>query len=188
MALTSPVSLLVLEEFRLHVADVDGTVARILATSSRGIEPLIPLLTSVDDRRDVATIRALHAGEIPEPDGPQRVALDPLVSTWTVPKQYAARIAERSEDPPSSYRLAVTESGINAQGGAEQSLATDADGEASSHAIGLIWIGAPLGTRAGLVILIGTYRDAAGAPASQLGWPLPVGRALGIRVYESARD
>jgi hypothetical protein len=152
------------------------------------MEPLIPLLTSVDDRRDVATIRGLHPGEVAEPDAPQRAALDPLVSTWAIPKQYAVRIAERSEDPPSSYRLAVTESGINGRGGAEQELATDADDHASSHAIGLIWIGAPVATRAGLVILIGMYRDAAGAPASQLGWPLPVGRALGIRVYESARD
>jgi hypothetical protein len=188
MALASPVSLLVLEEFRLRVADVDGTVARILSTSARGMEPLIPLLTSVDDRRDVATIRALHAGEVAEPNEPQRAALDPLVSTWAVPKQYAARIAERSQDPPSSYRLAVTESGINARGDAEREHATDADDEAGSHAIGLIWIGAPIGAGAGLVILVGIYRDAAGAPASQLGWPLPVGRGLGIRVYESARD
>src|SRR5256885_1764539 len=122
MSTKNTIRVLVLEEFRLRAEDIDGAVARIVAESPRGIEPAIPLLTSVDDRRDVATLRALHAGESTESDAAQHAALDPLVSSWEVPKHYGPRITERSESPPSSFRLAVTESGINAGGGSPVTL------------------------------------------------------------------
>ncbi|MDQ2912632.1 MAG: hypothetical protein M3T56_05185, partial [Chloroflexota bacterium] len=101
-----PIRLLVLEEFRLRAADMDGAAARIVAESPHGAEPPIPLLTSVDDRRDVAMLRAVHAGESTEADAAQRAALDPLVSSWAAPKHYGPRITERSQSPPSSFRLA----------------------------------------------------------------------------------
>src|SRR5438093_6830800 len=97
MPTADPIRLFVLEEFRLRAADLDGAAARIVAASPGGIEPAIPLLTSIDDRRDVATLRALHAGEPTDTDEAQRVALDPLVSRWAAPKHYGPRITERSE-------------------------------------------------------------------------------------------
>src|SRR5688572_27993679 len=105
MPTTNPIRVLVLEEFRLRAADVDGAAARIVAASPHGTEPAIPLLTSIDDRRDVATLRAVHPGESTDSDAAQHAALDPLVSSWGAPKHYGPRITEHSQSPPSSFRL-----------------------------------------------------------------------------------
>jgi|SRR5438067_471909 len=187
MSTRNRIRVLVLEEFRLRAEDIDGAAARIVAESRHGIEPGIPLLTSIDDRRDVATLRALHAGESTETDPAQHAALDALVSSWEEPKHYGPRITERSESPPSSFRLAVTESGINAGGGAQSALPEGFGGEqTTSRAIGLVWIGAPVGTHAGLLILIGNYEDPT-AEGDTFGWPLPLSRDLGVRIYENNR-
>ena len=189
MSTNDPIHVLVLEEFRLRAADLDGAAARIVAESPHGVEPVIPLLTSVEDRRDVATLRALHAGESTESDAAQHAALEPLVSSWAAPKHYGPRITERSQSPPSSYRLAVTESGINANGVPRLPLpAGSAEDETTKRGIGLLWIGAPVGTHAGLLVLLGGYdedRRAVGDDPS--GWPLPLSRDLGVRIYENSR-
>lgn len=189
MATDNPIRVLVLEEFRLRAADVDGAAARIVADTPRGMEPAIPLLTSIEDRRDVATIRALHAGESTAANSFQHAALDPLVSKWAAPKHYGARLAEHSQSPPSSFRLAVTESGINAGGRAE--VAPAAGGaprdEATSRPVGLVWIGAPVGTHAGLLVLVGNYEADRTADDDPSGWPLPMSRELGVRIYENNR-
>ena len=187
VASADPIQLFVLQEFRLRAADPDGVVARIVAARSSGREPAVPLLTSIGDRRDVATIRALHAGEPAETDAAQRAALDPLVSSWASPKHYAARISERSQSSPSHFRLAVTESGINVE---DEAFAVSgpgptADGPTSTP-VGLVWIGAPVGTYAGLLVLVGSYDDPDGARQAD-GWPLPLSRELGVRIYESNR-
>ena len=189
MSIDNPIRVFVLEEFRLRAADVDGAAARIVAESPHGVEPVIPLLTSVEDRRDVATLRALHAGESTESDAAQHAALDPLVSSWAVPKHYGPRITEHSQSPPSSFRLAVTESGINAGGAPRLPLPEGSiEDETTSREIGLLWIGAPVGTHAGLLVLLGSYGDdprtVGGDP---LGWPLPLSRDLGVRIYENSR-
>jgi hypothetical protein len=191
MSTDNPIRLLVLEEFRLRAADVDGAAARIVAASPHGIEA-IPLLTSIDDRRDVATIRAVHAGESTEADAAQHASLDPLVSSWEPPKHYAPRMTERSQSPPSSFRLAVTESGINAEGARSAvtlsrepaGAPTPGDGTAN-HAVGLVWIGAPVGTHAGLLVLLGGYDDPGAVGRDPSGWPLPLSRDLGVRIYEN---
>lgn len=187
VASADPIQLFVLQEFRLRAADPDGVVARIVAARSSGREPAVPLLTSIGDRRDVATIRAFHAGEPAETDAAQRAALDPLVSSWASPKHYAARISERSQSSPSHFRLAVTESGINVE---DEAFAVSgpgptADGPTSTP-VGLVWIGAPVGTYAGLLVLVGSYDDPDGARQAD-GWPLPLSRELGVRIYESSR-
>ena len=180
------IRVLVLEEFRLRAADVDGAAARIVAESPHGIELAIPLLTSVEDRRDVATLRALHAGESTESDAAQHAALDRLVSKWEVPRHYGPRVTERSQSPPSSFRLAVTESGINAGGNPRIVLAIE--DETTTRAIGLLWIGAPVGTHAGLLVLLGTYEDEPRAIGDDpVGWPLPLSSDLGVRIYEYSR-
>jgi hypothetical protein len=182
MSTDNPIRVLVLEEFRLRVADVDGAAARIVADTPGGIEPTIPLLTSIDDRRDVATIRALHAEESTESNALQHAALDPLVAKWAAPKHYGARMAERSQSPPSSFRLAVTESGINT---GDPAVGPSAGDETTSRPVGLVWIGAPLGTHGGLLILVGNYAAAPTAEEDQLRWPLPMSRDLGVRIYEN---
>jgi hypothetical protein len=182
----NPIRLLVLEEFRLRAEDLDGAVARIVAATAQGIEPSIPLLTSIEDRLDVATLRALHAGESDSIDEAQHAALDPLVGSWALPKHYGPRITERSQSPPSSFRLAVTESGINQRGSAPVTLgASSAADRTTSRAVGLVWIGAALRTHAGLLVLLGSYEDPPLANSATFGWPLPLSRDLGVRIYEN---
>lgn len=186
MSIANPIRVLVLEEFRLRAADVDGAAARIVAASPHGAEPIIPLLTSIDDRRDVATLRAVHTGESDATNAVQRATLDPLVSSWEPPKHYRPRITERSQSPPSSFRLAVTESGINDGGEPPVTLGNAPVDGTTSHAVGLVWIGAPVGTHAGLLVLLGGYDDPLAADrADPSGWPLPLSRDLGVRIYEN---
>ena len=189
MSVTNSIKVLVLEEFRLRAADVDGAAARIVADSAHGIEPAIPLLTSIEDRRDVAMLRAVHAGESTESDAARHAALDPLVSSWAAPKHYGPRITERSQSPPSSFRLAVTESGINAGGAPSPvTLGQESPGDGSTnHAVGLVWVGAPVGTHAGLLVLLGSYDDPSAVRSDSSGWPLPLSRDLGVRIYENSR-
>lgn len=196
MSTANPIRVLVLEEFRLRAADVDGAAARIVAGSPHGIEPAVPLLTSIDDRRDVAMLRAVHAGEPTEIDAAQRAALEPLVSSWAEPKHYGPRITKQSQSPPSSFRLAVTESGINTGGDPPVTLSgappvtpsqEPAGGGTTSRAVGLVWIGAPVGTHAGLLVLLGSYDDPRAVGRDPSGWPLPLSRDLGVRIYENSR-
>jgi len=181
-----PIRVLVLQEFRLRAPDADGAAARIVAESLPGIEPAIPLLTSIDDRCDVATLRALHAGEPTAADAAQHAALDPLVSSWATPKHYGPGITERSRSPSSRFRLAVTESGINAGGAQPVTLSDGSDGDGTtSRPIGLIWTGVPVGTHAGLLVLLGSSDDARAHDPAE--WPLPLSRDLGVRIYDNSR-
>lgn len=186
MSTANPIRVFVLEEFRLRAEDTDGAAARIVAETPHGIEPAIPLLTSVEDPRDVATLRAVHAGESTDSDSAQHAALSPLVSSWAAPKHYGPRLTERSQSPPSSFRLAVTESGINLEGATQVPPAVE--DKTTSRPIGLLWIGAPVGTHAGLLVLLGSYDDdprAVGRDSSR--WPLPLSTDLGVRIYENNR-
>ena len=186
MSIDVRINALVVQEFRLHSADTAVDAAAIVAAFSRAIGPAVPLLTSIDDNRDVATVRALHPGEGSENDAAERLALDPLVASWQPPRRYGPRITERSESPPTYYRLAVTESGINNV--ASDALAADQRGAPVAQAatpLGLLWIGSPLGTFAGLMILVGDHDDPAAAMFAPRDWPLPLSRALGVRIYES---
>ena len=182
MRTDNPINTLVLQEFRLHAADSAGEAARIVAAFSDGIEPAVPLLTSIEDDRDVAIVRGLHAGEPPEADPRQRAALDPFVASWQPVKEYGPRIAERSESPPTHYRLAVTESGITNQPAPPELSLPAADGNTSER-VGLLWIGRPVGTYAGLLTVLGT--DDGAAPRSEPREWLPLSRSLGVRIYES---
>jgi len=189
MTMNSPITALELQEFRLNAADTAGEAARLVDSFPGGIEPAVPLLTSVDDHRDVAIVRALHAGETARSDQGRDGSLGPLVTTWQDVKRYGPRITERAagaEGLPSYYRLAVTESGINETEPDELTLPQFV-GDATASPIGLLWIGAPIGTHAGLLVLLGNS-DAKGTDGSDRHeWPLPLSRALGVRIYESRR-
>lgn len=177
-------STLVLQEFRLRAADSGDEAGRLVAGLSRGLESAVPLLTSIDDRRDVATVRVLPAGREPHGDPGRSDELDRLVETWQPVKRYGMRIAERSESPPSYYRLAVTESGINAAD-PRSPAGPSATSDGTSTALGLLWIGVPVGTHAGLLTLLGGYDEGPAARPDPADWPLPFSRALGVRIYES---
>ena len=190
MASTTPLNALVLQEFRLHAPDTAGEAARIVAAFPPGVEPAVPLLTSIDDDRDVAIVRGLHAGEQTEADPVQRAALDPLVATWQPVRRYGPRIAERSETPSTYYRMAVTESGINnvkladSPHGVDQApVAEDLTPRSTSKPVGLLWIGQPVGTHAGLLTLLGSD-DPEARRSEPRDW-LPLSRSLGVRIYES---
>jgi len=184
MTTDSGIDVLVLEEFRLHRADTNGEAARIVAALSDGIEPPVPLLTSIDDERDVAIVRALHAGEKAEDDSRQRVALDPLVASWQPVRRYVPRITERSQSPPSHYRLAVTESGINNAESPPPASRRSAEPGASVP-LGLLWIGLPVGTYAGLLTLLGSDESET-VTSHARDWRRPLNRYLGVRIYESS--
>jgi hypothetical protein len=182
-ATRDPIDTLVLQEFRLHAADTTGEAARIVASFSGGIESSVPLLTSIDDRRDVATVRAMHAGEPTDVTPGERAALEPLVESWQPLKSYRPRITERSARPPSRYRLAVTESGVN---NAEADLPATPRAQADvgiSIPLVLMWIGVPLATYAGLLMLLGDDDRPSAWPAAP-DWPLPLSGPLGVRIYE----
>jgi len=184
-SMTDPdIQMFVLDEFRLSVADTDGAVSRIVRESGVGRETAVPLLTSVDDRRDVATVRGLHAGDAAE-DEDRHDSLDPFVASWHPPRHYAPRIAERSQSPATSYRLAVTESGIN---DADPALllprTTGQDG--TSTDIGLLWVGQPIGTQAGLMVLLGNIGDVDATSSEERHWAVALSRRLGVRIYESS--
>ena len=171
-----------LQEFRLVSPDTDGTVARLVAGPCRSRDPAVPLLTSIDEPRDVAIVRAFADDDAPEGAQDPRDVLGPLVSDWQSPKRYRLRIAERSQSPPNYYRLAVTESGINDTH--SDSLAPrPAVASGSPSQAGLLWIGSPIGTYAGLLILLGGHEDQPRPVA--LEWPLPMSRALGVRIYDT---
>ncbi len=178
----------VLDEFRLHAADTDGAAARIVWAASNGSRDPVPLLISIDDPRDVATLRAVVAGA-PEGEGPRGdTALARLVETWQPAKRYRPRVAERSQGPPpSSFRLAVTASGINNE---QVASPGKMGGEPMpGEPVALLLIGVPVGTHAGLLVLVGRddAKPAAGA-RDRTSWPLPLSRDLGVRVYESSRE
>ena len=185
--ITSPITSLVLEEFRLRSPDMGAAAARIAATFS-GIEPTVPLLTSIDDPHDVAAIWAIHSEEGTGAVAAQRNKLDHLVATWRPLKQYGPRVTERSQGRPARYRLAVTESGINATGSVVQAATPRNLSDASTLTpLRLLWIGSPLGTHAGLLILVGDADDANDERLDPRAWPLPLSRYLGVRIYASAR-
>jgi hypothetical protein len=186
MSIRDEITSLVVQEFRLHDADTSGAAARIVAGFADGLEARVPLLTSIDDRRDVATVRGLHAGERTEADPSERAKLDSLVASWRPPKHYAPRITKRSRSSSSHYRLAVTESGINnAKADPPKARGTAARETGTATPLGLLWIGLPLATYAGLMVLLGHNEGREGDAAKSNDWPLPLSSSLGVRIYES---
>jgi hypothetical protein len=108
-----------------------------------------------------------------------------LVENWQPVKRYLPRIAARSEQTPSSsFRLAVTESGINDENVGPPGAWVGAP--TAGEPIAMLLVGIPEGTHAGLLVLVG--RDDPGSvagPRDGTGWPLPLSRELGVRIYES---
>ena len=182
MSISERLHTLELQELRLVSPDTDGAVARLVAGSYRARDPAVPLLTSIDERRDVAIVRAFAEDDASERRQDLRGLLGSMVSDWQRPKTYRLRIAEHSQSPPAYYRLAVTESGINDVHSDSLAPRQTEAGSSPSQA-GLLWIGSPIGTYAGLLVLLGGREDHHRPDA--LAWPLPMSRALGVRIYDN---
>ncbi len=183
MSNSDPMDTFVLQQFRLRAPDRKSEAASIVASFETS-EPAVPLLTSIDDQRDVATVRAVRPGESPDLTAGQRAALDPLVESWAEQVEYGPRIMARTESVPSYFRLAVTGSGINdGQERASPAPAALPNGAVPAR-LGLLWIGVPLETHAGLLVLVGdeTHDHRAAEPGE---WPLPLSGPLGVRIYHS---
>lgn len=185
MTLGDDTEIFVLDEFRLRVADTDGSAAALVLAGAGGTLDPVPLLTSIDDACDVASLRAVRAGA-PEGEGPRSdAALGRLVASWGPVKRYVSRIAARIDGAPAtSFRLAVTESGINDEVVAPP--ARWAGQPAAGDPVALLLIGVPVGTHAGLLVMVG--REAAqpvAADRPRVGPPPPLARELGVRVYEA---
>lgn len=185
MTATDTSEVLVLDEFRLHAPDSAGSAALLVSAAVKDSRDPVPLLTSIDDPRDVATLRLVPVGA-PDRAGPREdLVLGPLVAAWRPARRYLSRISARTQGAPAtSFRLAVTESGIN-----DERVAPPGEwvGEAvSGEPVSLLMIGVPEGTHAGLLVLVG--RDdiqALDGHHDRTSWPLPLSRDLGVRVYES---
>lgn len=177
---------LVLEEFRLSDGASRGEVDGILAAA---YPDGVPLLTSIADDRDVASVRSIPSSEPEASDPIDRATLGALVARWQSPRSYRTRIAESSLLPPAEYRLAVTESGINEghrslSGVAQRSAVPE---PAVPIPMALLWIGAPVGTHAGLLVLVGG--DDQSGIEQDPPWPGEFGTSLGVRIYRAqARD
>lgn len=183
---TTPIETLVLHEFRLSAVDSDGAVARIVAATPSARPPTVPLLTSIDDRHDVATIESRSAGDATGPADARHALLDPFVAQWQPEKRYVPRITEQSQSPPSHYRLAVTESGINGEKREPAAAKPRGDGpNEKTSPLALLWVGQPVATYAGLLILLGSQGGAEVPRAEARDWPLLMSRRLGVRIYDS---
>jgi len=162
-------------------------IERIVSTTRAGSASAVPLLISVDDARDVATLRMAVDRQSKHADREQRAALAPFVASWRPLRWYQSRIAENAQAPPRYYRMAVTESGIN---DVERDLLSGPPpdrGELNEASrIALLWIGAPVGTHAGLLVLVGHCGEAPFARRDISGWPLPLSRELGVRIYQGS--
>lgn len=169
---------LVLEEFRLSdgaaYADADGALAA-------GDPTGVPLLTSIADDRDVASVRCVQARSGATDDTIDHAAFGALVSRWGPVHTYRPRIAESSITRPTSYRLAVTESGINGDDPlAKPTPGHEGAADERSTPLELLWIGAPRSSHAGLLVVIGDGESLSGADAA---WPLSLSESLGVRIY-----
>lgn len=185
MANGSAIHTLVLQELRLRDTTDPAAAARAVQAAHSGQGPAVPLLWSIDDARDVAVVGAVYAGDTAPTDTEQRARLEPYVATWRPPQRYIPRITERSSGTPAHYRLAVTGSGINNAASDPRAASDELDGAATGTPLDLLWIGVPLGTYAGLFILVGTAEQPARPDANE--WPLPLSRSLGVRIYDSRR-
>ena len=182
MTIEGAIDAIVLQEFRLRSSADAAQAARIVAGSARGQRAMVPLLTSIDDPCDVAIVTAMHVGDPLEDVG--RATLGPLVASWEVPQRFTPRITERSSSLPSYYRLAVTGSGINKADPAPAAVTPDDAPESGSTApLDLLWIGTPVGTHAGLLVLTGSDEDERATRPDPRDWPLPLSTCLGVRIY-----
>ncbi len=185
----------VLHEVRLPASD-GGTrrraAARLAEMPHAQDEEVLPMLVSIDDHRDVACVRRVGVlpGSGDEAGTRIRHALTPETQSGGPPRYYKERAAVASEGGVRSYyRMAVTESGINEEAAAN--TLADAPGDApappqqdDATGASLLWIGTPVASAAGLLVITGHHDATAYGGSDPAAWPLPTSRQLGVRIYE----
>lgn len=180
MTLSTRADRLVLEEFRLAPGTSHADADRTLATAD---PDGVPLLTSIGDDRDVASVRRISGDVATDRDAIDRAGFGALVSSWGQLRTYTPRIAASTLARPQYYRLAVTESGLNQSGYSSSArppagqVAGDRTGAAE---VGLLWIGAPRDSEDGLLVVLG---DDESDTAPDVRWPLSLSTQLGVRIY-----
>jgi hypothetical protein len=173
-----------LHEMRLR-ASSDRALAATAVADQAGPDGL-PMLSSIEDDRDVAVLRAVGPGG--KPDEELRAALSPYVASRRPVRQYRSRLALQSPQPASYFRLAVTDSGINnsAQSGDPPTAVTQ--GSAAGTTAQQLWIGAPVDSFGGLLVLVGHAEEGSfAADRRSTSWPLPLSADLGVRIYAGGR-
>lgn len=190
-------SFFVLHELRLGNPDLATRLlaaAQLAGMTPADDEQVLPMLVSLDDRRDVACVRRVRALPGVGDDAGERIqgALHPKPESSGPPRYYSERALAGDRALNSYFRMAVTESGTNdeANTGAElpappRSVPLPRPREAAEA--GLLWIGTPVSSEAGLLVVTGHHDASAYGEADRGGWPLPTSRELGVRIYESAR-
>ena len=168
----------VLQEFRLADGASHEDAARILRSSD---ERGVPLLTSIADDRDVAFVRCVPSHTPAREDPIDRARLEGLVSRWQEHRTYRPSVSESSLRPATRYSLAVTESGVNGGERASRPGRPVASQAPPSDRIAMLWIGTPIDSFAGLLVLVGRDDERAGAHDPE--WALPLSEELGVRIY-----
>lgn len=190
----------ILHELRLTTADLASRVratARLASMPRAKDEQLLPMLVSIDDRHDVACLRRVQALPGSGDDTGERIhaALSPELQSGGRPRFYKERAA-LADGPgePSYYRMAVTEGGTNDQAhtfGDQPQPTRDLPRDPRPNEAGegeLLWIGTPLTSPTGLLVITGHQDATAYVDGDPSRWPLPTSRELGVRIYESARE
>lgn len=188
----------VLHELRLTSGD-DSTrllaAARLARMPRSEDEQVLPLLVSIDDRRAVACVRRVPT--LPESDDAGvriRMALAPEPESSAPPRYYKERGGLTGRRGVRSYyRMAVTESGTNEQAKVlvdmpvlSPSMPSLSRSGGTADA-GLLWIGTPIASETGLLVITGHQDASAYSDGDAPDWPLPMSRDLGVRIYESVR-
>lgn len=191
----------VLHELRLATGDLATRLraaARLAGMPTARGERVLPLLVSIDDQRDVACLRRVH--ELPAGDDAGariRDAVAPQSEDRAPPRYYNERAALFSEEGAQTYyRMAVTESGTNdtavAASAPPPERPSGVPAAAPPHDVttegALLWIGTPVASETGLVVITGHHDAGAYATMDPQEWPLATSRELGVRIYESARS
>jgi hypothetical protein len=185
VAVDSSSDVFLLQEFRLLSADTVPAAVRIVAAGIGRAGVGIPLLWSIDDERDVATIRVLHRGESTGPLDEQRQALGPLVNSWQPRARYRPRMIENTSSRPAHYRLAVTGSGINNADAGSLATMRRLPLPETAASVDLLWIGVPEESYAGLLVLLGDDGGPDIGDTDPSDWRLPLSRSLGVRIYQT---
>ena len=76
---------------------------------------------------------------------------------------------------------------MNPSAPAVSAAVTTSSEDAPATPVGLMWVGTPIGSYAGLMVLLGSYDDEQGDQADQPEWPLALSRQLHVRIYETLR-
>ena len=176
-----------LYEFRLRSL-ADRATAQQLLTDAGLDERSVPLLSRVDDPCSLAVIHAYDAPGRSDTESELLAAIGGI-SNGLRSHHFRARLAIETPDAASHFRLAVTESGRNdlPASGTEHWVAaghrdrSDADSQ-------LLWIGAPMDSSHGLLVLVGhELEEAFDAGRESASWPLPLSTDLGVRIYTGSR-